>query len=67
MTTITIHENAPEEQVQKVVAQLEGLLTKFGVTEWKREGRKITFDQAISSEDKGTILMVPRVVSIATE
>ena len=66
-TIITIHERATEEQVQRAVQELEGLLSKLGVTEWKREGKKIIFDKTITREEKGAFLMIPRVLSVATE
>ena len=47
--------------------ELEELLVKFGVTEWKREGRKIIFDKTISRQEKGAFLMVPRVISVNIE
>jgi len=67
MTTITIHERATEEQVQRALKELEELLVKFGVAEWKREGRKIIFDRAIDRQEKGAFLMVPRVISVTME
>ena len=66
-TTIIIHESATEEQVQRAFKEVEELLTKFGVTEWKREGKKIIFDKTIDRQEKSAFLMVPRVVSVIVE
>jgi len=66
-TTITIHQNATEEQVQKVVEELGELLSRFGVTDWKREGKTIVFERTVSSEEKGAFLMIPRVLGVAAE
>ena len=66
-TTIIIHASATEEQVQRAEKELGELLSKFGVTDWRREGKKIVFDKTISSQEKSAFLMIPRVVSVTVE